>query len=100
MLEKWPEASFIKLKSWRDVFINQKISKTSIAKAAPLLRIWGSATIVSFFIIMAIYIQFFGRFKLVWNETIYENHYRVNQAGTVELFTWEGYGVTSYGSVD
>lgn len=75
----------------------QKDFRPGLAKVGRLLRIWGSATVVSFLAIMVIYAQFFGRFKLVSNKAIYENHYHVNQAGTVELFTWEGYGLTSYG---
>jgi hypothetical protein len=46
---------------------------------------------------MVIYTLFFGHNKVVLNQTIYENHRFVGQAGASQLNTSEGYALTTFG---
>ncbi len=87
-----------KLQSYSvDALTNRKNFRANFVKVAILFRIWGIAAIVSFLAIMVIYTLFFGRNKIVLDETIYENYRFVGQPGAFQLATGEGYGLTSYG---
>ncbi len=46
---------------------------------------------------MVIYTQFFGRKQIVVNQTIYEGYRYVGYPGSYQLYTAEGYGITSNG---
>jgi hypothetical protein len=62
-----------------------------------LLLIWGSAGIISFALVMTVYTVFFGRDVAEYNETIYENYRLVHVPHSSQLYTQEGYGVTTFG---
>ena len=97
MCEKSVSRSFKPQSSSTDALIDQRSVRPNLAAIGRLLRIWGSATLVSFLAIIVVYTLFFGRNKVVLNETIYENHRFVGQPGTFQISTSEGYGITSYG---
>ena len=52
---------------------------------------------LSFALVAGIFTQFFARNRVVFNETIYENHRLVGAPGAFQLASGEGYGVTSFG---
>ncbi len=68
-----------------------------IFKLGKLLYIWGSAMAVSISIVAIFFTLFFGQYTTILNEALYNNHHGVPEPDTVELFTREGYGLTSYG---
>jgi hypothetical protein len=47
-------------------------------------------------LIVIAYNLFFGHAQVVRNEMIYQNHFYVGRAGTIELYRDEGYGLTSF----
>lgn len=72
-------------------------SKSKLRSALHLLAIWGSAGILSLVLVISVYTVFFSRSQAEYNETIYENYRLVNVPHTTQLYTQEGYGLTSYG---
>lgn len=77
--------------------VEQEKLKASLSKAGKLFWIWGSSLTVSLLLIIVIYAQFFGRKQIIRNQTIYENYRYVSYPGTFQLYTAEGYGITSNG---
>lgn len=68
-----------------------------LTRAGRLVVTWVSAATVAFTAIMIVFTLFFGRNKVVLNETIYEGHRFVGQAGQTQLSTREGHGLTTFG---
>ena len=68
-----------------------------LGQAGRLIATWSLAALVSLFGVATGYTLFVGRTHVVSNETIYEGHYKVGQPDTVEFYTLEGRGWTSYG---
>jgi hypothetical protein len=68
-----------------------------LSRTGRLIWIWSISLIISFLIIMVIYTQFFGRKQIVLNQTIYEGYRYVSYPGSYQLYTAEGYGITSNG---
>jgi hypothetical protein len=80
-----------------DAPIAQQSIRPGVNQVARLGRIWVCALGISFLAIAIVYTMFFGRNKVMRNEAIYEDHRFVGRAGTSQLATSEGYGLTSYG---
>jgi lysophospholipase L1-like esterase len=76
---------------------SRKRSIARLAQAGKLGLVWAIASALSFLTIMVIYTLFFGRNKVILNETIYENHRYVGQAGASQLNTLEGHALTTFG---
>jgi hypothetical protein len=70
----------------------QRKLKTRYERASSLFRIWGIAASLAFLLIVIAYNLFFGHAQVVRNEMIYQNHFYVGRAGTIELYRDEGYG--------
>ena len=68
-----------------------------LSRVAALVGIWTSASLLAFVLVMLAFTLFFGRNKVVLNETIYKGHRFVGQAGESQLSTQEGYGLTTFG---
>lgn len=72
-------------------------SKSKLNSALRLLVVWGSAGIMSLVLVMTVYTVFFGRDVAEYNETVYENYRLVHVPHSSQLYTQEGYGVTTFG---
>lgn len=82
---------------WRTARPAEPRQSTALSLGTKLVGIWASASLAAFVLVMAIFTLFFGRNKVVLNETIYEGHRFVGQAGKSQLSTQEGYGLTTFG---
>jgi lysophospholipase L1-like esterase len=68
-----------------------------LSQAGKLIATWSLAILVSLLGVATGYKLLLGQTHVVSNETIYEGHYKVGQPDTVEYYTREGRGWTSYG---
>jgi len=68
-----------------------------LARTRRLLVTWGTATLLALFAVATVFTLFLGRSHYVSNESIYAGHYKVGQPDTVEWYTREGRGRTSFG---
>lgn len=62
-----------------------------------LLLIWIPAALLALVAAVLLYTLAISRDRTVYDEAVYEGYRLVGAPGTTQLYTWEGFGITSYG---
>lgn len=62
-----------------------------------LAVIWVAAGALALVLWVALYTLVIGRDRTAYDQDVYEGYRLVGAPGTTQLYTWEGYAVTSYG---
>jgi hypothetical protein len=81
----------------QDALAYDALGQNALARTSRLLATWSLAALLALFGVATVFTLFMGRSHYITNESIYAGHYKVGQPGTVEWYTREGRGRTSFG---